>query len=79
MNKYARFDEIPSMTLKDIKESKHYGRTNRRTDKVKTVYPPTNTVCGGIKIDRAHKMPPDVIHEEKTGCALYPALGSLCI
>ena len=28
MNKYARFDEIPSMTLKDIKETKHYGRTD---------------------------------------------------
>ena len=24
-NKYARFDEIPSMTLKDIKESKRNG------------------------------------------------------
>ena len=43
MNKYARIDEIPSMTLKDIKETKRYGRT----DNVKTVYPPTNTVCGG--------------------------------
>ena len=53
MNKYARFDEIPSMTLKDIKESKRYGQTDgrmdRRTDDVKTVYPPTNTVCGGHK------------------------------
>ena len=57
MNKYARFDEIPSMTLKDIKESKRYGRTDGqtdrrttdgRTDNVKTVYPPTNTVCGGV-------------------------------
>ena len=51
MNKYARIDEIPSMTHKDIKETKHYGRTDvlsdRRTDNVKTVYPPTNTVCGG--------------------------------
>ena len=28
INKYARFDEIPSMTLKDIKESKRYGRTD---------------------------------------------------
>ena len=28
MNKYARFDEIPSMTLKDLKESKRYGRTD---------------------------------------------------
>ena len=27
MNKYARFDEIPSMTLKDIKETKRYGWT----------------------------------------------------
>ena len=43
MNKYARFDEIPSMTLKEIKESKRYGRM----DNLKTVYPPTNTVCGG--------------------------------
>ena len=45
MNKYARFDDIPSKTLKDIKETKRYGRT----DNVKTVYPPTNTVCGGYK------------------------------
>ena len=28
MNKYARFDEIPSMTLK---ETKRYRRTDRRT------------------------------------------------
>ena len=32
MNKYSRFDEIPSMTLKDIKESKLYGRTDGQTD-----------------------------------------------
>ena len=32
MNKYARFDEIPSKTLKDIKETKPYGRTDGRTD-----------------------------------------------
>ena len=51
MNVYARFDEIPSITLKDIKKTKRYGRTDARTDgwtdNVKTVYPPTNTVCGG--------------------------------
>ena len=47
MNQYARFEEIPSMPLKDIKETKRYGRTDGRTDNVKTVYPPTNTVCGG--------------------------------
>ena len=48
MNVYARFDEIPSITLKDIKKTKRYGRTDARMD-VKTVYPPTNTVCGGYK------------------------------
>ena len=32
MNKYARFDEIPLMTLKDIKETKRYGRTDGQTD-----------------------------------------------
>ena len=48
MNVYARFDEIPSITLKDIKKTKRYGRTDGRTDNVKTVYAPTNTVCEGI-------------------------------
>ena len=28
MNKYARFDKIPSKTLKDIKETKRYRRTD---------------------------------------------------
>ena len=44
---FAKFDEIPSMILQDIKETKRYGHTVGRTDNVKTVYPPTNTVCGG--------------------------------
>ena len=51
MNVFAKFDEIPSMTLQDIKETKRHGhtfvRSFVRTDNVKTVYPPTNTVCGG--------------------------------
>ena len=51
MNVFAKFYEIPSMILQDIKETKRYGhtdgRTDGRTDNVKTVYPPTNTVCGG--------------------------------
>ena len=54
INKYARFDEMPSMTLKDIKERKRYRWTDGRTDNMKTVYPPTNTVCGGIKICFSH-------------------------
>ena len=59
MNMFARFDENPAMTLRVIKETKRYGRTDGRTDprtdartdghtdNVKTVYPPTNKVCGG--------------------------------
>ena len=51
MNVFAKFDEIPSMTLQDIKETKRYGQTFVRSvvrsDDVKTVYPPTNTVCRG--------------------------------
>ena len=56
MNMFARFDENPAMALQDIKETKRYGRmdgrmdvwTDARTDNVKTVYPTTNKVCGGI-------------------------------
>ena len=59
MNVFAKFDEIPSMTLQDIKETKRYGhtfvrsfvRSDGRTD-VKTVYPPTNTVCGGYNNEK---------------------------
>ena len=55
MNVFAKFGEIPSRTLQDIKETKRFGhtfvrsdgRTDGRTDNVKTVYPPTNIVCGG--------------------------------
>ena len=49
INMFARFDENPANTLQDIKKTKRYGRT----DNVKTVYPTTNKVCGGI-IMRAH-------------------------
>ena len=44
MNKFARFDENPAITLEDIKKTKCYGRTDARThtrmDNMKTVYPP---------------------------------------
>ena len=50
---FARFDKNPAMTLQDIKETKHYGRTHRRTDahtdNMKTVYPPQTKFAGGIK------------------------------
>ena len=53
---FARFNENPEMTLQDIKETKHYGRTDgqthghtdARTDgQRENSIPPTNKVCGG--------------------------------
>ena len=50
---FARFDENPAMTLRVIKETKRYGRTDRRTDgrtdNVKTVYPLQTKFAGGYK------------------------------
>ena len=54
MNMFARFDENPAMTLRVIKETKRYGRTDERThgrtDNVKTVYPLQTKFAGGIMI-----------------------------
>ena len=62
MNMFARFDENPVMTLRVIKETKRYGRTDgrthgrtdgrtdARTDNVKTVYPLQTKFAGGITI-----------------------------
>ena len=47
MNMFARFNENPAMTLQDI-ETKRYGRTDARTDNVKTVYPLQTKFAGGI-------------------------------
>ena len=56
MNMFARFDENPAMTIRVIKETKHYGRTDGRTDgqtdgrtdgQRENSIPPTNKVCGG--------------------------------
>ena len=62
MNVFAKFDKIPSMILEVIKETKRYGhafgrtvvRSFGRSDNVKTVYPPTNTVCGGYNKGQNH-------------------------
>ena len=42
----CKVDEIPAMTLQDIKETKRYGWTHGRMDKVKTVYPPQTKFAG---------------------------------
>ena len=58
MNMFARFGENPAMTLRVIKETKRYGRTDARTDgQRKNSIPPTNKVCGGIRVDRPMKAP----------------------
>ena len=64
MNMFARFDENPAMTLRVIKETKRYGRTDGRTDartdgwtdgrtdgQRENSIPPTNKVCGGYNND----------------------------
>ena len=64
MNMFARFDENPAMTLQVIKETKRYGRTHgcthgwtdRRTEKVKTVYPPQTKFAGGINTEPPQPM-----------------------
>ena len=58
MNMFARFNENPAMTLQDIKETKRYGRTDARTDNVKTVYPLQTKFVGGI-ITFANTLDPD--------------------
>ena len=53
---FARFDENQTMTLQDIKKTKRYGRTHRRTDNVKTVYPPQTKFAWGIIMGCAIKL-----------------------
>ena len=52
MNMFEKFDENPAMTLRVIKETKRYGRTDARTDgrtdgQRENSIPPTNKVCRG--------------------------------
>ena len=47
---FARFDEIPSMALQDIKETKHYRRMDEcKHTQCEDSIPSTNTVCRGYK------------------------------
>ena len=63
MNMFARFDENSAMTLRVIKETKRYGRTDGRThgrthgrtDNVKTVYPLQTKFAGGYNKDLNNK------------------------
>ena len=50
----AEIDEYLSLRFQDIRKKpkchgRTHGRTDGRTDNVKTIYPTTNKVCGGIK------------------------------
>ena len=55
---FARFDDNPAMTLRVIKETKRYGRTDGRTDgrTRENSIPPTNKVCGGYNKDHYTKL-----------------------
>ena len=75
---FARFDENPAMTLRVIKETKRYGRTDGRTDartdartdgrtdNVKTVYPLQTKFAGGIITPRNLILPVEWQHTEIT-------------
>ena len=61
MNMFARFDENQAKTLEVIKKTKRSGRTDARTDNVKTVYPTTNKVCGGYNKKKSFSGPPSSV------------------
>ena len=70
MNMFARFDENPAMTLRVIKETKRYGRTDAQTDNVKTVYPLQTKFAGGIIIwepqrDQVSDVTPNILRYNK--------------
>ena len=45
---FAKFDEIPAMTLQDIKETKRFRRTHARMyGQRENIIPTTNKVWGG--------------------------------
>ena len=46
MNMFARFDEIPTMTLEDIKETKLYGWMDGRMHGHENSIHPTNSLRG---------------------------------
>ena len=50
MNVYARFDEIPTITLKDIKKIKCYGRTDGWKTTWKQYTRPQTQFAGDIMI-----------------------------
>ena len=60
MNMFARFDENQAMTLRVIKETKRYGRTDGRMDarthgQRENSIPTTNKVCGGYNNKKRRK------------------------
>ena len=76
MNMFARFNKNPAMILQDIKETKRYGRTDARTDNVKTVYPLQTKFAGGINMSifkqGCQKLGPFIYNnDEKTGSVIY--------
>ena len=78
---FARFDENPAMTLRVIKETKRYGRTDGRTHgrtdgrtdgQRENSIPPTNKVCGGYnKTNLFHELILIFIFLKKP-CGVFP-------
>ena len=74
---FARFDENPAMTLRVIKETKRYGRTDARTDgQRENSIPPTNKVCGGYKALRTDGQRENSIPPTNKVCGGYKNLNT---
>ena len=72
---FARFDENPAMTLRVIKETKRYGRTDAQTDgrthgQRENSIPPTK-FAGGIMIDLTSNLG-EINDIEHKGSKIYP-------
>ena len=77
---FARFDENPAMTLQDIKKTKRYGQTDRRTrmDNMKTVYPPQTKFAGGFKILRKQNVTEGRTHTHRQRENSIPTTNKVC-
>ena len=80
MNMFAKFDEIPAMTLPDIKETTRYGwthgHTHARTDRHRENSTPQTKFAGWISrnnfkhfcFDEKLKGHANLVEQEKRGC-----------
>ena len=71
MNMFARFDENPAMTLRVIKETKCYGRTDGRTDGrtavilSKNIFSEQNSFMHMFNVSTLYRQSIKLLHKKK--------------